>query len=463
MITTSKQAMRLATTIAVVAFALAGSTSALAATDVQEDQAVRATTDRLVEHVRTKLRVFDDRLSLSPASGTDVAPGTKVLARVQHIDQPGSELSGRIFLAAGAGAMPVRFPPTTFTPRDPATGVALTSSQAVTSPVVSAGRILPDRRLVLLRPRFFQAGSASPPLLARDIGARVPLQVDLPPLGQLASSMSSELGRSAPDNAEELVAFVFDHLTPAGFGTGDGLCKFLPRAHPQFCGATVADLTDPDPTHQGLFTKMSALDVTPAATRITRALSRSVDVLPLGIPSVSAWFRHKNFAVSDSRAHFTSAGFVLLAVPSGTPGASTPTELMTRLSELRQTLAKLSTLAGLATLPGSVDRLVARVGAYGGSAVRILNRAEDSLHDITMIDRTFPRNDIEAGDEISSAMAFGLPGGRWRAFVHSGFAGGAFTSGPGSSTWLDERADLHLLGFGDNLSSLRVEVNASPQ
>ena len=439
---------------------------ASAATDTEAAQAERATKNRLIEQAKSKLTAFGNGLSLEPLSGTGVAPGQKVTARVAHVNQPSNRLEGKVFIdtAAAAGELSVAFG-VTITPEDAVTGAALGPGQAVSTAVTGFS----DRRSLLFRPPLFQSNQDAPDPLARAVDARVTMRVDLPPLEQLASSMASQLGLERPDTTQELVAFVFDHLTPPGSGRGDGLCRYLPPTHPAFC-AVLPTVGDPDPLHNGLFERLKTVDVTPAETEKPHNLLTVLDVKPLPIPSVSAWFRHTNYAVSDRDARFCPDGFALIVVPPGTPGASAGPgfgELSDTLSDTRGQLAKLTPLLGMAALPGAIDKLVQTVNAYQGAGVRVWDQAAPNLNtnDFEMVGggNCTIINDIEADREISSAIAFGLPGSQWKGFDQFDFGGSAFALKPDSLDWLVERTNLHNLAWGDRIRSLKLDVSADTQ
>lgn len=149
-----------------------------------------------------------------------------------------------------------------------------------------------------------------------------------------------------------------------------------------------------------------------------------VQLPTLLVPRLLALFRHRNFALTENNKE----GFALLVLPTTAPSAmqnpQSASDITGRLTGLITILQPiLQRLNGLtATLPSFVDNataltgfltglqaLTGALGNFPGIAVEIAD-AIPNLNTLTLIQRGFFRNDIEAEDEISALIFLGLAG-----------------------------------------------------
>ncbi len=144
------------------------------------------------------------------------------------------------------------------------------------------------------------------------------------------------------------------------------------------------------------------------------------------VPSILAFFRHKDFKAAEGN----KPGFALLTVPLNSAigqlqGASDlvgnngkltllESQLTTLVNSLNSVSSQVQSLAALASnltvfLTGL--RRLKSVLANPQMAIGICPRgASDNLNTITLIERGLLRNDIEGEDEISSVIALGISG-----------------------------------------------------
>jgi hypothetical protein len=199
-----------------------------------------------------------------------------------------------------------------------------------------------------------------------------------------------------------------------------------------------------------LFFPQLAEDITGAATTakfiirasvklsVTPPLSNPVTVGPTALPDVRvvipvllvptmlAFFRHKDFKAAEGN----KPGFALITVPLdsavkqlqsasdlvGSGGKLTLLEsqvstLIANINKVSSQVQSLAALAGNLTVFLTGLRKLKSLLANSQMAIGICPRgASDNLNKITLIDRGFPGNDIEAEVEISSLIALGISG-----------------------------------------------------
>jgi hypothetical protein len=141
-------------------------------------------------------------------------------------------------------------------------------------------------------------------------------------------------------------------------------------------------------------------------------LTLTVPLIP--VPTVLFLFMHKDFK-----------GRVLLAVPANSPIGDPPqVPLKQALDDVRDALDALGTVAGIATF--FVDNLQTVKDALDNAPAVIFDKtnSESNLNDIDLETHWFPRNDIEAEDELSSVILIGPPRRKVEAFNDRSFATG---------------------------------------
>jgi hypothetical protein len=195
------------------------------------------------------------------------------------------------------------------------------------------------------------------------------------------------------------------------------------------------------------------------------------------VPRLLALFRHRNFETSENN----KPGFALLVLPTTSPDsmqeAERPEDIVERLRTLialvQPILQRLNALT--AALPSTVNRATAlagflaglqaltrALGKFPGFAVEIDN-AIPNLNALTLIQRGFFQNDIEAENEISSLIAVGV-GGSIEFFNKRDFdkARGAFRISFGSNCCA-VIPNLHKASPVSTVGNATVRVLAPPK
>lgn len=142
---------------------------------------------------------------------------------------------------------------------------------------------------------------------------------------------------------------------------------------------------------------------------VERDLELPFEAVPLGIPTLLALFRHRNFESGNDQED----GFVLLVVPENSPlktGAARLNRLFEQLDEL---LRPLRTVAGIADFLLGIGILGVAFSAHRHFRMRAVDQIGD-LDDIHMIREEFLGVDIfdrdtRANDRISSLIFIGPP------------------------------------------------------
>lgn len=277
---------------------------------------------------------------------------------------------------------------------------------------------------------------------------RLPVQIDV------RWSVHKEAGAVRPPFGRPPLVLDRPLLEPDAFIALDGLearvasFVFLPQE--------VTELTNNRPPVSASFIRASVtLTVDPALIPVLGAVIGSQPIsitvsLPdvpilvpaLAIPRVLALFRHDTFESFQE-----DDGFVLIVVPPSSPLRS-PGQLQSVLSALDSVLSNLSALRANPLLASSaaLTRFAALLlgvrklnGALSQLHVRFrVDNAIDDLRDIHMIRRTLLgidplARDVRAGDEVSSLIFMGIPGGKVRCWNNSDFHNSAAGPiGPGT-------------------------------
>ena len=148
---------------------------------------------------------------------------------------------------------------------------------------------------------------------------------------------------------------------------------------------------------------------------VSREFELEVQVLPLRIPSLLALFRHRSFAFR--RAGDPQDGAALVIAPANSPlsGLDGATAALTAL---RGQVERLTGFARLAALATGLRELTGALAEHPADHVAFRRTDEiANLNHITLVDRAFLANDIEAEDEFSSLILLGPAARRVRCFV----------------------------------------------
>lgn len=142
---------------------------------------------------------------------------------------------------------------------------------------------------------------------------------------------------------------------------------------------------------------------------VERDLELPFEAVPLGIPTLLALFRHKNFESGND----TEDGFVLLVVPENSPLKTGAVHLNRLFEQLDETLRPLRTVAGIADFLLGIGILAAAFSAHKHFRMRAVDRIGD-LDDIHMIREELLgtdtlNRDTRANDHASSLVFLGPP------------------------------------------------------
>ena len=169
-----------------------------------------------------------------------------------------------------------------------------------------------------------------------------------------------------------------------------------------------------------------------------------VTIPVLLVPTIMAFFRHKNFQAAEGN----KPGFALITVPLNSAigqlqGASDLVGNNGKLTLLESQLATLvkslnsvsSQVQALAALAGNLAvfltglRRLKSVLANSQMAIGLCPKgASDNLNTITLIERGLFRNDIEGENEISSVITLGVTGQAIRCYNKRHFEIGAWSA-----------------------------------
>jgi hypothetical protein len=158
--------------------------------------------------------------------------------------------------------------------------------------------------------------------------------------------------------------------------------------------------------------RLSAGTISTGWVEVQPPVTLLVPLIP--VPTVLLLFRHKDFK-----------GRVLLVVPANSPiGEPLEVPLKAALDDLRDALDALGTVAGVATF--FVGHLQTVKDAIDNAPAVIFGKtnSESNLNDIDIETHWFPRNDIEAEDELSSVIMIAPPGRKVEAFNKRNFGTG---------------------------------------
>lgn len=152
-------------------------------------------------------------------------------------------------------------------------------------------------------------------------------------------------------------------------------------------------------------------------TDFTRELPPAVVLIPnIGIPVILAMFRHPFFLP----VYKDSDGAVLLIVPANSK-LKDASQLQDILNTLRPLIGNLNSIVRFASLLTGISMLSDALAVQP----HIVFRATDSISDLNDIDLfTGFWNDIEAEDELASAIFIGNPGKTVECYIDRSFRGG---------------------------------------
>jgi hypothetical protein len=215
--------------------------------------------------------------------------------------------------------------------------------------------------------------------------------------------------------------------------------------------------------------ELKKVDVGPVSKTFDLSLPVPVEALP--VPNLLLAFRHTDYKVK----HKGDSGFLLVVLPAGTGIAEN--DLAALQNTVNDVRSKANSLVGLAgflgeNLVGALGPVTEQISRYRDAArfgIRIVTTSEiRNLNSLTMIQNGRFTNDIEAEDEISALMTFGLPGTGWRLYADRGFKGSSLDIVAGSR-FLTEARNLHTSvpagttrptknrkSWGDSFSSLEL-------
>lgn len=200
----------------------------------------------------------------------------------------------------------------------------------------------------------------------------------------------------------------------------------------------------------------ATVTLTAGATTHTFTLPNiPVDIPAVPIPTAIVFFRHTNFAPSDDRADYTAQGAAFIVVPNNSP-LSNAAQLQGILNTLQSTVSALTSVAELAAFLLGLSELTAALAAQPHAQLRVANSANqfNNFNDVTLIQRAWYENDIEAEDELSSLIFIGAPNRQVRCFRHRDREGRNFTLTTGTA--------LHVIVRSLHSSSPTIEPSFPP-
>jgi hypothetical protein len=157
----------------------------------------------------------------------------------------------------------------------------------------------------------------------------------------------------------------------------------------------------------------------------------TLNMIPLEIPTVAAFFRHRNFAAVDSDG---AGGAILVMIPANSRLAGIDQSVVGRVSAALETLDKtvgrLKDLASFATFLTGLGDLVSAIPEQ----VFVAARAKDEIthlgdvrwHTETTLGIDWLDSDMYVGDRISSLIFVGVSGRGLLCFQDSKFKGQSF-------------------------------------
>jgi len=173
---------------------------------------------------------------------------------------------------------------------------------------------------------------------------------------------------------------------------------------------------------------LAGVEVSPAPFNVPAV---TLNMIPLPIPTVAAFFRHRNFAAADSDG---AGGGILVMVPSNSSLGGIDQAVVGRVSAALETVDKtVGRLKDLASFAGFLTGLGDLVSAIP-EQVYVAGRANDEIshlgdvrwHTETTLGIDWLDADMYVGDRISSLIFLGVNGRGLLCFQDSNFKGQSF-------------------------------------